>query len=43
MFSSLVIPHLKAAFQVGREEHNSFSYVGIEISSGNEVHVHQST
>ncbi|KAL1281668.1 hypothetical protein QQF64_000471 [Cirrhinus molitorella] len=43
MFSSTVIPHLKAAFQVGHEEHNSFSYVGMEISSVHgEIHVHQS-
>lgn len=33
MFSTVVIPKLKAAFQVGREEHNSFSYVGIELHS----------
>lgn len=43
-FSSLVIPHLKTAFEVGRQESDSFNYVGMEISSGNgEIHVRQST
>lgn len=43
-FPSLVMPHMKTAFQVEGEEHNSFSYVRMTISSGNgEIHVHQST
>lgn len=42
MFSMTVIPHLKAAFQVGREEHNSFSYIGIEVNSvEDEIQVQQ--
>lgn len=41
-FSTTVIPHLKAVFRVGREEHNSFSYIGIEIRSvGDEIQVQQ--
>lgn len=32
-FSMTVIPHLKAAFQIGREQHNSFNYIGIEVLS----------
>lgn len=28
-----VIPHLKAAFEAGREEHSSFSYIGMEVHS----------
>lgn len=32
-FSTKVVPHLKAAFQVGQEEHNSFSYIAMEIHS----------
>lgn len=33
-FSKTVVPHLKAAFQVGCEEHNSFSYIGMEVHYG---------
>ncbi|KAL0157596.1 hypothetical protein M9458_045672, partial [Cirrhinus mrigala] len=29
-FSTTIIPQLKAAFQVGWEEHDSFSYIGME-------------
>ncbi|XP_062409954.1 uncharacterized protein LOC134100639 [Sardina pilchardus] len=44
MFSTTVIPRLKAAFQVSREEHNTFSYIGIEFNSLNdEIQVQQST
>ncbi len=40
-FSTTVIPQLKAAFQVGREEHDSFSYIRIEVHSlEDEKHVH---
>lgn len=31
-FSTTVIPQLKAAFQVGREEHDNFSYIGMEVN-----------
>lgn len=31
IFPTTVIPGLKAAFQVGCEEHNSFGYIGMEI------------
>ncbi|KAK9523757.1 hypothetical protein VZT92_017657 [Zoarces viviparus] len=42
-FSTTVIPHLKVAFQVGREEHNSFSYIGMEVHSvEDEIQVQQS-
>ncbi|KAG7514300.1 hypothetical protein JOB18_030248, partial [Solea senegalensis] len=41
-FSTTVIPQLKAAFQVGREEHNSFSYIGMQVHSlKNEIQVQQ--
>lgn len=41
-FSTTVIPHLKAAFQVGREEHNSFNYIGMEVNSvEDEIQVQQ--
>lgn len=30
-FATTVIPHLKSVFQVGREEHDNFCYVGIEF------------
>lgn len=41
--SSTVIPHLKAVFQVGREENDSFSYIGTEIHSlEDEIQVKQS-
>lgn len=42
-FSTKVIPHLKAAFQVGHEEDNSFSYIGMEVHSlEDEIQVQQS-
>lgn len=42
MFSSAIIPQLKTAFQVGREEHNSFNYIGMEVHSlQNEIRVQQ--
>lgn len=41
-FSTTVIPHLKAAFQVGCEEHNSFNYFGMEVNSvEDEIQVQQ--
>ncbi len=41
-FSTTVIPQLKAAYQVGREEHDSFSYIRIEVHSlEDEMHVHK--
>lgn len=41
-FVANVIPVLKSAFHVGREEHESFSYVGMDIASvGGIVQVHQ--
>lgn len=36
-FATKIIPQLKAAFQVGREEHNTFSYIGMEFSSLNDT------
>lgn len=37
-----VIPHLKAAFQIGHEEHNNISYIRMEVLSvENEIHVQQ--
>ena len=43
-FSTNIIPQLKAAFQVGREEHDSFSYIGIEVhSKEDEIQVQQGT
>lgn len=36
-FSTNVIPQLKSAFRVGREEHDSFCYVGIDIVTVNGV------
>lgn len=42
-FSKTIIPQLKAVFQVGREEHQSFSYIGIEVHSReDEIQVQQS-
>lgn len=41
-FVTNVIPVLKSAFHVGREEHESFSYVGMNIATvGGVVQVHQ--
>ncbi|KAG7455573.1 hypothetical protein JOB18_022097 [Solea senegalensis] len=41
-FSTTVIPQLKAAFQVGREERNSFSYIGMQVHSlKDEIQVQQ--
>lgn len=41
-FTTEVIPTLKSAFHVGREEHNKFCYVGMDFVSNNGVvHVHQ--
>ena len=43
-FSTAVIPQLKDAFQVGREEHHSFSYIGMQVNSlKDEIQVQQST
>ncbi len=43
-FSTTIIPQLKDAFQVGREEHDSFSYIGIKVhSQEDEIHVQQGT
>lgn len=40
--STKVIPLLKAAFHVGREEHDNFCYVGMDFQTvGCEVQVHQ--
>ena len=36
-FTTTVIPHLQAAFQVGREEHDSFRYVGMEYVTANGI------
>lgn len=42
MFSTVVIPKLIAVFQVGREEHNSFNYIGMEVHSlQNEIQLQQ--
>ena len=35
-FSTTVIPRLKVAFQVGREEHDTFNYIGIKFNSIND-------
>ena len=44
MFSTTVIPSLKGAFQVGREEHDTVNYIGIKFNSINdEIQVQQST
>lgn len=41
-FSSTVIPQLKSAFQVGREEHGNFCYVGMDFGTLNKgVQIHQ--
>ncbi|KAL2093504.1 hypothetical protein ACEWY4_010816 [Coilia grayii] len=41
-FSKTVIPHLRSVFQVGREEHDCFCYVGMDFVTVDEtVHVHQ--
>ena len=41
-FSSTVIPQLRSAFQVGREEHDNFCYVGIDFVTVNgKVQIHQ--
>lgn len=41
-FSMTVLPRLKAAFQIGREEHNSFNYTGMEVLSvEDEIQVQQ--
>ena len=43
-FSTTVIPSLKAAFQVGREEHDTVNYIGIKfISINDEIQVQQRT
>lgn len=42
IFSKTVVPHLNAAFQVRCEEHNSFSYFGMEVYSvEDEIQVQQ--
>lgn len=42
-FTTTVIPHLKAVFQVGREEHSNFSLIGMDIRSlEDEIQVQQS-
>ena len=42
MFSQSVIPQLRSKFNVGREAHNSFSYVGVDfVSLGKKVQIHQ--
>lgn len=44
MFSQSVIPHLRSQFSVGREAHNSFSYVGVDlVTLGRKVQIHQET
>lgn len=41
-FSQTVIPHLRSAFQVGREEDHNFCYVGIDFVSADKiVQMHQ--
>ena len=41
-FSSTVIPQLTSAFQVRREEHGNFCYVGMDFGPGNKgVQIHQ--
>lgn len=41
-FSTTVIPHLRSMFQVGREEHNTFGYVGMDFeTTKGKVQVHQ--
>lgn len=41
-FSSTVVPHLKSVFQVGREEHDHFCYVGIDfVTTDRKIQVHQ--
>lgn len=41
-FSRTVIPHLRSVFQVGREEHDSFCYVGMDfVTVKQTVQVHQ--
>ncbi len=41
-FSTTVIPHLRSMFQVGREECDSFCYVGINFETvDNKMQVHQ--
>lgn len=43
-FSTDVIPTLKSAFYVGREEHENFCYVGMDfVTINGVVHVHQHT
>lgn len=42
MFSQSVIPHLRSKFNVGREAHNSFSYVGVDfVTLGKKVQIQQ--
>ena len=33
MFATTVIPHIKTAFLVGREEHDRFLYVGMDFAT----------
>ena len=33
IFATTVIPHIKTAFQVGREEHDRFRYVGMDFAT----------
>lgn len=41
-FSTIVIPQLRSAFQIGREEHDNFCYVGIDFVTVNKnVQIHQ--
>ena len=41
-FSTTVIPQLRSAFQIGREEHENFRYVGIDFVTHNgSVQIHQ--
>lgn len=41
-FSTTVIPHLRSVFQVGREEHDHFCYVGIDfVTVDRKVQIHQ--
>lgn len=41
-FSTTIIPHLRSVFQVGREEHDHFCYVGIDfVTVERKVQIHQ--
>ena len=41
IFATTVVPHIKTAFQVGREEHDRFRYVGMDFATVKGVEMQQ--